>query len=101
MNYFNYQIKNLNLDIKLQSNESNMIDEENSINLPDDKRYQSKLNDLNNFDEIDDDEGPEDAIGVQIIFEHVRINGRKYIRQLKIYHNEEGPIETISKIFEK
>jgi len=55
---------------------------------------------LKQYEEIEDEEGPDDAVAVQIIFEQVRENGRSFIRQIKIYHNETDPVEIISKAFE-
>jgi len=69
------------------------------VELPD-ARYLNKITNLNRLDEIDDDDGPEDAIGVQIITEHVRCGQKVFRRQIKIYHIAEGPIEIITKKFD-
>ncbi len=49
---------------------------------------------------MEDDEAPDDATAVQIIFEQVRSKGKNFLRQIKIYHNEAGPVELIKKVFE-
>lgn len=69
------------------------------VELPD-NRYLKKLENLERCPEIDDDDGPEDAIGIQIITEHVKVGDKVFLRQIKIYHDEKGPIEIITKKFD-
>jgi len=47
-----------------------------------------------------DEEGPEDAVAVQIVYEQVKAADRSFLKQIKIYYDEYSAIETISKIFE-
>lgn len=69
------------------------------VELPD-NRYLNKLENLERCPEIDDEDGPEDAIGVQIITEHVRSGDKVFLRQIKIYHVRQGPVEIVTKKFD-
>jgi len=64
------------------------------------KYFKKSLDDLENYIEINDEEGPEEAFAVQIICEQVKTADRNILRQIKIYYDETGPIEIISKLYE-
>lgn len=58
-----------------------------------------KLGDLDQYEEIYDEDAADipNAVGVQIIIEHVRTKGRTFLRQKKIFFDQEYPIENITK----
>lgn len=66
---------------------------------PYENKYIRQLGDLENYDEISDEEAPEDAVAVQIIYEQVKSANSHLLRQIKIYYDETSAIERITKIY--
>lgn len=69
-----------------------------SENLPKHPDFIERISNIEEYDEIYDEDAPSNAIAVQVITEQVRNENQSFLRQVKVYHDNEGAIEVISKI---
>ena len=70
------------------------------MNLPESQEFVKQIDNLEVLEEIEDEDAPSNALGVQVITEQVILNNQYFLRQIKLYHNNSGVIEIMTKILQ-